>query len=75
MVEGGQAPLAQVVDEVLDVAALDLRELPVAERGDDIRAQQRLVAASRGRLVRLALTVEDGAVVGAGDQMTLLHDA
>ena len=33
---GGQALLAEVVDEVLDVAALDLRQLPSAERRDDV---------------------------------------
>ena len=34
---GGQALLAKVVDEVLDVAALDLRQLPAAEGRDDVR--------------------------------------
>jgi len=33
---GGQALLAQIVDEVLDVAAVDLRQLPAAERWDDL---------------------------------------
>ena len=33
---GGQALRAQVVDEVLDVAPLDLRELPAAKGRDDI---------------------------------------
>jgi hypothetical protein len=33
---GGQAILAEVVDEVLNVAALDLRQLPAAEFRDDV---------------------------------------
>ena len=37
---GGQSLLAQVVDEVLDVAALDLRQLPAAEGRDDVRPEQ-----------------------------------
>src|SRR3984885_1938371 len=59
----GQALLTQVVDEVLHVAALNLRQLPASEGRDDIRAEQLLVAASGRRLVRLAAAVEDRAIV------------
>ena len=33
---GGQALLAQVVDEVLNIAPLNLRQLPAAEGRDDV---------------------------------------
>ena len=54
---GGQALLSQVVDEVLDVPALNLRQPPAADRRDDVRAEELLVAASGRRLVRLVRLV------------------
>ena len=68
MVEADRPWLAEVVDEVLDVAALDLRQLPAAERRDHIGAKELFIAARGRGLVRLAATVEDRAVVRAGDQ-------
>ncbi|MFZ0377387.1 MAG: hypothetical protein WCD11_20200 [Solirubrobacteraceae bacterium] len=65
---GGQALLAEVVDEVLDVAALDLRQFPAAEGRDDVRQEQLLVTARGRGLVRLPAAIEDRAVVRAGDQ-------
>ena len=51
---GGEALAAQAVDEVLNVAALQLGQLPSAEGGDDVGVEELLVAASGRRLVRLA---------------------
>ncbi|HEV7175826.1 MAG TPA: hypothetical protein VGN29_10060 [Solirubrobacteraceae bacterium] len=65
---GGQALGAEVVDEVLNVAPVDLRQLEAAERRHDVGLEQLLVAASGRRLVGLASAVEDRAVVRAGDQ-------
>jgi hypothetical protein len=36
---GGEALAAEVVDEVLNVAALQLGQLPTAEGGDDVRVE------------------------------------
>ncbi|MDQ6822319.1 MAG: hypothetical protein M3076_18625 [Actinomycetota bacterium] len=62
-----EPPLAEVVYEVLDVAPLDVRELPIAERGDDVCVEELLVATGGRRLVRLAAAVEDRAVMRAGN--------
>jgi len=59
---------AKAVDEVLNVAALQLGQLPAAEGGDDVRVEELLVAAGRRRLVGLPGAVEDRPVVGAFDQ-------
>jgi hypothetical protein len=68
MVEAGSPCSPQFVDEVLEVAAMDLRELVAAERRDDICTEQLLIATGGRRLVGLGAAVEDRAVVRAGDQ-------
>ena len=68
MVEGGEALAPQPVHAVLNVAALQLGQLPSAEGGDDVGVEELLVAASGRRLVRLAGAVEDRPVVGACDR-------
>jgi hypothetical protein len=65
---GGEALAAKAIDEVLNVAALQLGQLPSAEGGDDVGVEELLVAAGRRRLVRLAGAVEDRLVVSAFDQ-------
>ncbi len=65
---GGEALTAEAVDEVLNISALQLGQLPPAEGWDDVRVEQLLVAARRRRLVRLPCAVEDRAVVRAADQ-------
>jgi len=65
---GGEALLAEVVDEVLYVAAMQGGQLCASEYRHDVRLEDLLVAASSRRLVGLAAAVEDGPVMGAGDQ-------
>jgi hypothetical protein len=65
---GGEALAPQPVHEVLNVAALQLGQLPSAEGGDDVGVEELLITAGGRRLVRLTGPVEDRPVVRAGDQ-------
>ncbi|HEY3946949.1 MAG TPA: hypothetical protein VGL78_17130 [Solirubrobacteraceae bacterium] len=66
---GGREGLApQRVHEVLNVAALQVGQLPSAEGGDDVGVEELFIAAGRRRLVRLPRPVKDRPVVGAFDQ-------
>jgi hypothetical protein len=56
---GGEALAPEAVHEVLDIAPLDLSQLPGSERRDDVGVEELLIAASGRRLVRPSAPVEE----------------